>query len=74
MLTKQYSKVINHLDYRLAKRYHKKRVHDTMVNQYHELGMTSVVFVCYRDTDGKIVVNWYVISSSYTVIEYFFIF
>lgn len=43
---------------RLAKRYHKKRVYDAMNNQYHEMGLTSVVFVCYKDPDGKPVVDW----------------
>lgn len=55
-------KILLTLHCRLAKRYHKKRVYDTMINQFQEMGMTSVVFVCYRDTDGKPVVNWYLIK------------
>ena len=54
--------------YKLAKRYHKKHVYDSMKNQYHEMGMTSAVIICYKDDDGKPVVNWYV--SSCTVIKY----
>jgi len=48
---------------RLAKRYHKKRVYQTMESQFDEMGMTSVVFVCYKDADGKPVVNRYAIVS-----------
>lgn len=54
------------LYYRLAKRYHKKRVYETMHNQFREMGMTSVVLVCYKDFDGKPVVNWYVRSSIFS--------
>jgi hypothetical protein len=46
---------------RLAKRYHKRRIHDVMENQYLEMGMTSIVIVCYMDSEGKPVVNRFVI-------------
>ena len=49
--------------YRHAKRYHKKRVYDTMYNQYHEMGMTSIVIVCYKDYEGKLVVDRYVFET-----------
>lgn len=52
--------------HRLATRYHRKRVYDTMENQFHEMGMTTVVFLCYKDSDGKPVVNWYVSSLMLT--------
>ena len=45
--------------FRLAKRYHKKHVYNTMENQFHEMGLTSVVVACYKDSDGRPVVNWY---------------
>lgn len=56
---------------RLAKRYHKKRVMDTMENQYQEMGMTSIVFVCYKDSDGKPVVNMYATNLSSFIDTYF---
>jgi hypothetical protein len=31
-----------------------------MDNQYHEMGMTSIVIVCYKDSEGKPVVDRYV--------------
>lgn len=60
-----------YFSYRLAKRYHKKRVLDAMKNQYLEMGMTSIVIVCYKDTDGKPVVNWYVTMIVLRVIDYY---
>ena len=47
---------------RLAKRYHKKCVYNTLKSQYLETGMVSVVLTCYKYSDGKPVVNWYVTS------------
>jgi hypothetical protein len=32
-----------------------------MENQYLEMGMTSIVIVCYTDSEGKPVVNRFVI-------------
>ena len=51
--------------FRLTKRYHKKRVYDTMENQFHEMGLTSVVVACYKDSDGRPVVNWYKITQTH---------
>ena len=30
-----------------------------MENQFHEMGLTSVVIACYKDSDGRPVINWY---------------
>ena len=35
-----------------------------MYNQYHEMGMTSIVIVCYKDSEGKPVV-YLKLKSSY---------
>ena len=40
-----------------------------MVNQFREMGMTSVVLVCYKDSEGKPVVNWYVRRSLFPEYE-----
>ena len=42
---------------RLADKYHIKRVHQAMEDQYKEMGMTSVVFVCYTRPDGKLAID-----------------
>lgn len=42
-----------------------------METQYLEMGMTSVVFACYKDSEGKPVVNWYVTNSSTYIVSYF---
>jgi hypothetical protein len=42
---------------RLAIKYNRKRVHEAMEGQYKEMGMTSIVFVCYTRPDGKIVID-----------------
>jgi hypothetical protein len=46
---------------RLAEKYHVKRVHQVMDEQFKEMGMTSVVFVCYTRSDGKLAIDAYVI-------------
>ena len=51
---------ISYISSRMAKRYHKRRIYDAMDTQYLEMGMTSVVIACYKDSEGKPVVNWYV--------------
>ena len=42
---------------RLADKYHVKRVYEAMDSQYKEMGMTSVVFVCYTRPDGKLAID-----------------
>ena len=45
---------------RLAEKYHVKRVYQMMQDQYKEMGMTSLVFVCYTRPDGKLAIDAYV--------------
>ena len=42
---------------RLAKKYNAKHVEQAMQDQFKEMGMTSVVFVCYTQLDGKLVID-----------------
>jgi hypothetical protein len=42
---------------RLAEKFHQKRVHQAMDVQDKEMGMTSIVFVCYTMPDGKLAVD-----------------
>jgi hypothetical protein len=42
---------------RLMEKYHMKRVHKAMEEQFKEMGMTSVVFICYSRPDGKLVID-----------------
>ena len=42
---------------RLADKYHVKHVHQAMEDQYKEMGMMSVVFVCYTWPDGKLAID-----------------
>ena len=42
---------------RLAKKYNGKHVEQAMQDQFKEMGMTSVVFVCYTQPDGKLVID-----------------
>ena len=42
---------------RLAEKYNAKRVEQAMQDQFKEMGMTSVVFVCYTQPDGKLVID-----------------
>lgn len=44
-------------DYRLAEHNHKKRVGQAMEEQFKEMGMTSIVFVCYTRPDGKLAID-----------------
>ncbi|PPQ94601.1 hypothetical protein CVT25_010609 [Psilocybe cyanescens] len=49
-----------HTQASLAKKYHVKRIDQSMKDQYNEMGMTSVIFVCFPLPDGKIAVDGYV--------------
>ena len=42
---------------RLAEKYNAKRMEQAMQDQFKEMGMTSVVFVCYIQLDGKLVID-----------------
>ena len=42
---------------RLAERYNGKCMEEAMQDQFKEMGMTSVVFVCYTQSDGKLVID-----------------
>ena len=42
---------------RLAEKYNGIRVEQAMQDQFKEMGMTSVVFVCYTQLDGKLVID-----------------
>lgn len=42
---------------RLAEKNHKKCIYQGMSDQFKEMGMTSIVFVCYTRADGKLAVD-----------------
>jgi hypothetical protein len=42
---------------RLADKHHVRRVYDAMESQYKEMGMSTVVFVCYTRPDGKLAID-----------------
>ncbi|KAF8168432.1 hypothetical protein B0H34DRAFT_804288 [Crassisporium funariophilum] len=44
---------------RLAGKFHKKRVHQAMQDQYREIGLSSIVIAAYTREDGKLVVDAY---------------
>ncbi|KAF8149041.1 hypothetical protein B0H34DRAFT_193719 [Crassisporium funariophilum] len=44
---------------RLAGKFHKKRVHQAMQDQYREIGLSSIVSAAYTREDGKLVVDAY---------------
>ena len=46
---------------RLAEKNHKKRVHQAMDDGFKEMGMTTVVVVCFTRPDGKLVIDAYVV-------------
>ena len=42
---------------RLAEKYNGKHMEQAMQDQFKEMGMISVVFVCYTQPDGKLVID-----------------